>query len=137
MGGEDGACSSLASQPGLPSRMQRSPGWGWKCSPPVLPRAAPSAQKETAYMCPAWAHPCLPRSITSGTLRTLGTSHPSACLQIELTEHNPQAGNSLLDPSHSSHCLHTLLGQRARQPPESHADQHIGSPSPQPRPGLR
>lgn len=60
--------------------------------------AAPSAQKETAYVCPAWAHPCLPRSITSGTLRTLGTSHPSACLQIKLTEHNPQAGNSLLDP---------------------------------------
>lgn len=47
---------------------------------------------------PCLGSPCLPRSITSGTLRTLGTSHPSACLQIKLTEHNPQAGNSLLDP---------------------------------------
>lgn len=109
-------CSPLASQPSLPSRMQRSPGCGWKCTLPVLPRAAPSSQKETAYVCPAWAHPCLPRSITSGTLRTLGTSHPSACLQIKLTEYNPQAGNSLLGPPHSSHGLYTLLGQRAGQP---------------------
>lgn len=101
-----GTCSPLTSQPGFSSRMLRSPGWGWGQAPPVLPKAAPSAQKETACVClacPAWAHPCLLRSMTSGTLRTLRTSHPSACLQIRLTKCNSQAGKSLLGPPLSSH----------------------------------
>lgn len=78
---------------------------GW--ASPVLSSAAPSPQKETqpvcALACPAQAHPCLPRSVTSGTLRTLGTSHPSACLQVRLTQLYPQAGKSLLGPRFSSH----------------------------------
>lgn len=104
--------------------MLRSPGWGCGCAPLALPRAAPSAQEETQPVCVCPGLP-LPRLALASQVSDLWNSentqeisHPSACLQVRITERDPQAGRSLLGAHLSSHCPHTAW-EKGRAAPQS------------------
>lgn len=120
-GGGGGSLQSLASQPGLPSRMLRL-----EMGPSSSATAAPSAQKE---MQPACAMACLTLLALASQGHDLWNSENTQdpiLLSVSRSDSRRALPSAL--------CPHAAWAKAA--PKGSHS-QHIGPPSAQPSPGLR